>query len=96
MIVEVSSDAEDDLVAGYWFYEEQEPGLGSYFRDCLIADIESLSLYGGIHEIAYGYHRALSKRFPYAIYYEVHEEMVIVIAVLDVRRDPEWTRRRLS
>ncbi|MEQ8211769.1 MAG: hypothetical protein RH917_18375 [Lacipirellulaceae bacterium] len=40
MIVEVSSDAEDDLVAGYWFYEAQEPGLGSYFRDCLIADIE--------------------------------------------------------
>jgi hypothetical protein len=55
MIVSISSDAEADLAEGYWFYERQSPGLGDYFRSCLIADMDSLSYYGGIHEIALGY-----------------------------------------
>lgn len=35
-----------------------------------------------------GYHRMLSKRFPFALYYEVTEETTWVVAVLDMRRDP--------
>jgi hypothetical protein len=27
MIVDISSDAEEDLIDGYWFYERQSPGL---------------------------------------------------------------------
>jgi plasmid stabilization system protein ParE len=96
MIVEISSDAENDIREGYWFYEEQAIGLGDYFRDCIIADIDSLSFYGGIHETAYGYQRMLAKRFPFVIYYRVEEETVTVVAVLDARRDPSWTRNRLS
>ncbi|MFM8951965.1 MAG: type II toxin-antitoxin system RelE/ParE family toxin [Planctomycetaceae bacterium] len=96
MIVSISSDAEADLAEGYWFYERQSPGLGDYFRSCLIADIDSLSYYGGIHEIALGYHRSLSKRFPFCIYYTVSESMLVVVAVMDARRDPLWIRRRLA
>jgi len=51
MIVGISSDAEEDLIEGYWFYERQSPGLGDYFRSCLIADIDSLAYYGGIHDL---------------------------------------------
>ena len=76
MIVSISSDAEADLAEGYWFYERQSLGLGDYFRSCLIADIDSLSYYGGIHEIALGYHRSLSKRFPFCIYYTLSEGML--------------------
>lgn len=43
MIVDNSSDAEADLVDCFWFYERQSPGLGDYFRSCLIADIDSLA-----------------------------------------------------
>ena len=96
MIVEISSDAEEDLVEGYWFYERQSSGLGDYFRSCLIADIESLAYYGDIHTIEFGFHRALSKRFPFCIYYRMDEDRVIVAAVLDARRDPLWIRRRLE
>ncbi len=67
-----------------------------YFRDCIVADIDSLAFYGGIHEITYGYHRKLASRFPFVIYYKVGDEVVTVVAVLDARRDPSWTRNRLS
>jgi len=96
MIVEISSDAEEDLLDGYWFYDRQSTGLGDYFRSCLIADIESLAYYGGIHEFEYGFHRALSKRFPYCIYYSIENDVITVVAVLDARRDPLWIKRRLE
>jgi len=35
MRIEISADAEQDLIDGFWFYEGQSVGLGSYFRSCL-------------------------------------------------------------
>lgn len=96
MIVSISSDAEADLAEGYWFYERQSAGLGDYFRSCLIADIESLAYYAGIHEVEYGYHRSLSKRFPFCVYYMLGKGMVVVVAVIDARRDPLWIRNRIE
>ena len=71
------------------FYEKQNQGLGGYFRDSIISDIESLWLYGGIHIKIFGLYRLLSKRFPYGIYYEIKNEVVIIIAVLDLRQNPK-------
>lgn len=51
MIVEIALAAENDLAGGYWFYERQHVGLGNYFRINLAADIESLALTGGVHEV---------------------------------------------
>lgn len=96
MTVEISSDAEQDIIDGYWFYERQSAGLGDYFRSSLIADIDSLVYYAGIHEVEFGFHRALSKRFPFSIYYRVANEIILVVAVLDARRDPLWIRERLA
>jgi len=39
--IEILDKAEDDLVNGFKFYEEQQPGLGEYFRESLSADIDS-------------------------------------------------------
>jgi hypothetical protein len=41
--VNISNDAEADIRDGDWFYEEQNDGLGGYFRACIIADIDSLA-----------------------------------------------------
>jgi hypothetical protein len=49
MTVNITSDAETDLVEGYEFYERQSPGLGAYFINSLIDDIDALALNGGIH-----------------------------------------------
>ena len=45
MRVEILDKAEDDLIAGFEFYEAQESGLGMYFLESLYSDIESLKLY---------------------------------------------------
>jgi len=87
--------AERDLEEGYHFYERQSLGLGVYFLDSLYSDIDSLAYYGGIHRQVFGYHRLLSRRFPFAVYYRVLAGSVLVTAVLDCRRNPSWIRQRL-
>jgi hypothetical protein len=94
--IAILEEARDDLIQGFRFYEDQEPGLGAYFLDCLFSDIDSLLVYAGIHLVTYTYHRCLSKRFPFAIYYSVEGELVRVHAVLDCRRNPSWIRKRLT
>lgn len=95
--VRISSDAIQDLNDGFWFYEAQEADLGDYFSISLKADIEGLKVTGGIHPQPYkDYHRLLSRRFPYAIYYTLAEDVVTVWAVIDCRRDPDWIRSHLD
>jgi len=94
-IVQLTS-AQDDLARGFEFYEEQEQGIGSYSLESLFSDIDSLRLYAGIHLKVFGFHRLLSKRFPYAIYYTVENETAFVWAVLDCRQDPDKIRERLK
>ena len=95
MRVRILDPAERDLENGYRFYEKQSPGLGSYFLDSLYSDIDSLAYFGGIHSVVFTFHRLLSKRFPFGVYYEIVEDMVLVTAVLDCRRNPNWIRERL-
>ena len=40
----------------------------------------------------FGYHRLLSKRFPFAGYYLIEDEVVIVYRVLDLRQNPDTIR----
>ena len=70
------------------FYEAKSKGLGEYFKDSIISDIESLWLYAGIHQKVFGLYRLLSKRFPFAIYYNLVDNIVIIVAVLDLRQNP--------
>lgn len=96
MKIEILEEAAQDLIEGFQFYESRETGLGSYFLDCLFSDIDSLLLFAGIHQVVYGYHRCLSKRFPFAIYYDIVLELIRVHAILDCRKNPAWIRKRLK
>lgn len=95
MKISISRSADRDLLAGFRFYERQNPGVGHYFLDSLIADIDSLVLHAGIHRKIDGYYRLLSARFPFAVYYRIEGNLVRIRRVLDCRRDPVWVSRQL-
>lgn len=96
MRIRLLSLAFDDLDAGRRFYERQQAGLGDYFLDSLFSDIDSLLLYAGIHQKVFGYHRTLSRRFPYAIYYRVEGDEIQVWRILDCRQNPASIKDRLK
>ena len=80
MTLRILSLAEADLLNGFRFYERQSVGVGWYFLESLSSDIESLRLYGGTHRRVFSYHRLLSKRFPFAIYYDLNKDEIRVLA----------------
>lgn len=97
MKIRILDSASQDLNDGFRFYEKQRRGLGNYFLDSLFSDIDSLQIYAGIHSVHFSvYHRMLSKRFPFAIYYRLIDNEVFIYAILDCRRNPVWTREQLK
>ena len=73
-----------------------ERGIGDYFFDSLFAEIDSLTLYAGIHSIHFRFYRLIAKRFPYAIYNKIADGKALVFRVLDCRRNPTRLRKALE
>jgi len=97
MNIRILDPAKQDLLDGYRFYEDQAEGVGRYFLDSLYSDIDSLKLYAGIHPKKFsGFHWMLSKRFPYAIHYDIEGDTATVFAVLDCRQDPKSIKSKLQ
>ena len=94
--VVVLAEAAGDIENARDFYDAQEPGIGDYCVDSLLADIESLALYHGIHLRQFGFFRMLAHRFPFGIYYREIKTETQVFAVLDLRQDPNWIRDELT
>lgn len=96
MHVELRDEATEDLVQGSAFYASQSPGLDGYFLECMRSDLKRLETTAGIHEVYQGFCRALSRRFPFAIYYLIQDDLVDVVAILDCRQNPKATLERLG
>jgi plasmid stabilization system protein ParE len=94
--IKILPSALADLDRGREFYSQQQEGLGEYFLDALFSDIDSLVLYAGVHKKVFEFHRLLSKRFPYAVYYRVDGDVCIVFRVLDCRQKPQKTEKALK
>ena len=94
--VVVLEEAADDLEEARRFYDAREAGIGEYCVTSLLADIESLALFHGIHLLQHGCFRMLASRFPFGIYYLETEHETRVVGVLDLRRSPSWIRKQVA
>ena len=91
MRIRISRAASEDLLKGHEFYERQQQGIGGYFLDSLYADIDALLLYGGTHPKPIGrLHRAMARRFPFAIYYDLKDDLVTGSRGAGLPAEPEF------
>lgn len=92
---EAESAVEADVEAAFDWFEGEEPGLGFEFLQELRAAYERIVDHPfGYEDIRSGIRRALTRRFPYAVYFSVEGETIVIVAVLSTARDPaEWQRR---
>ncbi len=94
--VVVLPHAAEDIEAARCFYDCVESGVGDYFADCILTDLERLATLHGHHGLHFGFHRVLSERFPFGIYYREKNERIEVFAILDLRMEPTWLREELK
>jgi len=92
--VRIRASAADDIREAFEWYEDQSPGLGAQFVTELDRVISRLSTDPRIYQSVYKeVRRGLTRRFPYGIYYLVDEDLVAVLRVLHLARDPREIRR---
>jgi plasmid stabilization system protein ParE len=94
--VRFAPEAAADVAAGFRWYDDQRSGLGSQFLDCVLACLERVrrtpDLYGRVHG---EYRRALVRRFPYAVFYEIADGAVTVYCIVHTAREPSKWQSRL-
>jgi plasmid stabilization system protein ParE len=93
--LEATPAVELDIEAAFEWYEREEAGLGFQFLDEVRAEyVRVVNHPLGYQDLRSGIRRALTRRFPYCIYFSVEADAIVVLAVLHSARDPEeWQRR---
>jgi plasmid stabilization system protein ParE len=87
--------ADADVEATFGWYEGQAPGLGQKFLNELSATYDRIRLGPEKYQrVATEVRRAMARRFPYAVYFGIEGDEVVVLAVLHAARDPVECQRR--
>jgi plasmid stabilization system protein ParE len=87
--------AEADLEDAARWYENQRAGLAGRFLDDVnrtFARIRERPLQ--FPTVLRETRRALLQTFPYAVYFRVSDEIIVIVAVLHLRRNPKVWRAR--
>lgn len=93
--VRIRPEAELDLQEAYSYFEKCRVGLGSDFMDCVGISLAKVSSNCEQYPIVYkSIRRVLINRFPFAIFYKMIDEVIVVFAVLDCAREPRTWRAR--
>ena len=95
MRILVLSCAEAELAGAVDFYNTQRPGLGFEFA------AEVKAAFRRVQEFPTAWpafsersRRCMVNRFPFGVLYQARADVVLVIAIMDLRRDPlVWAAR---
>ncbi len=78
----------DDAVA---WYNEQAEGLGREFLDELDRAVRRAAAFPlSCSEIEPGLRRCLTARFPYGLIYGLDQDILVVVAVAHLHREPRY------
>ncbi|HEX3582761.1 MAG TPA: type II toxin-antitoxin system RelE/ParE family toxin [Thermoanaerobaculia bacterium] len=91
----IRSDARNDIRSARDWYARQGPGLDARFGEELGTTLTSIEEQPLLYAVIYrDVRRAMTRRFPYAIYFVVDNDRISVLRVLHHARDPrEWQSR---
>ncbi len=82
-------EVEEDAIGGYSWYETKSTGLGEEFLRMFYASAGDIPhnplLYQKVHN---DFRRCLLRRFPYAIYFMINNDEIIVTGLFHCARDP--------
>lgn len=93
----VRSTAERDLLEGFQYYESVVPGLGTTFVQRVDEAIAAIALVPAGFRKRHGEFRLLVvNRFPYGVFYLFDGTVVVVVAILPLKREPELIRQLLE
>lgn len=89
-------EAQAELIEAWAWYEAQRPGLGDSMVTCVEAAIATAARAPNAFPAVVGeVRRALTRRFPYGVFYVVEDASLVVLAIAHARRSPSYWMSRL-
>jgi len=96
MNVEFLDPARAEFLEGVEYYNEQREGLGLEFSEEVRAGIRKIIEYPEAWPlVSKRTRRCRTKRFPFGIFYQVRGEMLLIIAVMNLHREPDSWKKRI-
>lgn len=94
--IQVKAAAEADIEEAWAWYARTAPELGEAWLQALDLAFAQIQRNPYAWQVVYkDAHRALVRKFPYAIIYRIRPERVVVLAVAHASRDPRRWKSRL-
>ncbi len=88
-------EAEAELAQAIDYYEDCENGLGFDFAMEVYNAIDRIVLYPeGWPTLSDDIRRSLVRRFPYGILYAIENDEIIILAVMNLHREPNYWKDR--
>ena len=90
------SPAQQDLAEAVEYYERAVPGLGLAFLEEIERTVNRILLFPEAWtKVSERHRRCRTRRFPYGLLYTVEQDVIIVTAVMNLRRHPDTWKKRL-
>ena len=88
--------AEQELFEAIDYLNSESEGLGYEFAAEVRSTLERITQYPDAwHPLSKRTRRCRTKRFPYSIIYQIRSNMILVIAVMHMHRNPKKWKSRL-
>lgn len=97
MIIRFTPEADAELTEAREWYSHQRKDLDLEFMQCLDDALSRIVDNPYVFPVVHGdLRRAVVRRFPFAVFYELTSDEIQVIAVFHSRRDPEMWKSRVD
>lgn len=97
MKIKFHPEARSEMASAIAWYKSKRPELGRAFArevgDAILKIEQNPLAYAEAYP---GFRRCVMWRFPYNVIYAVSDELLMVVAIVHQRRDPDWIRDRLN
>lgn len=89
--------AQIELDQAIVYYKSVSPGLGEDFLDEVMKALNRIGEYPEAwHRLSKRTRRCQTRRFPYGIIYQIRGDQILVIAVANLYRRPDYWRKRIK
>lgn len=89
--------AQIELDEAIEYYNSESPGLGNSFLLETLNAIERIRRFPNAwHRFSNNTHRCQLRRFPYGIIYQIQKAEIIIVAVANLHRKPDYWQTRIK
>ncbi|MBC8205650.1 MAG: type II toxin-antitoxin system RelE/ParE family toxin [Kiritimatiellales bacterium] len=88
-------EAEAEMIDAAQWYERQQTNLGKRFLSTIQDSLNRIEFNPLLFPLIEGdVRRCLSKSFPFAVLFRIRPDFIAVVAVMHLRRDPDYWKNR--